>query len=647
MNKFQKISKLKYIKNSALEFIFSLDYIKRKILLITFDYLILLISIIISYFIYKDSTNNNSITIQVISLIYLFTIFSSIPIYLKTGQYKELTRYAGSKELYKLGLRNLSLIIVIIFISLIFSINIPGLFFWFLYWLLISTFSGSLRFFVRDFILNTKKNSNKSINNVIIYGAGKSGAQLLSSLKYSGLYNIVAFFDDDLELLGRTINGIKIESPTKISNYAEKIDQILIAIPSLNSIAKRRIINLFNEYTIPIFQIPSITDITSKKLQFNSLSPISIEDLLERDYVLNNEKLNISNLENRVICVTGAGGSIGSELCHQLIKYKIKKIILFDISESSLYSINKSLLEIVQNSIEIVAILGNACDYLLVLNTFKQHNINIVFHAAAYKHVPLVEGNSIQSISNNVLATRVLCKVSEIERIEQFIFISTDKAVRPTNIMGASKRLSELIVQGFAKINEEKIIEDKSYTFTKYSLVRFGNVLGSSGSVVPLFKEQIAKGGPITLTDPNIIRYFMTISEAVQLVIETSKLAKGGDLFLLDMGKPVLIKSLAEKMIKLSGLTIKSDEQPEGDIEIVITGIRPGEKLFEELLINDESIQTSHPLIYKAYEQFNSYDELSPKIDQLEIYLKRHDLENTLKLLSNLIPEWTSYTKFS
>ena len=333
--------------------------------------------------------------------------------------------------------------------------------------------------------------------------------------------------------------------------------------------------------------------------------------------------------------VTGAGGSIGSELCRQIIKFKPSKLILFERSEISLYKINQELVIPSNESISILPVLGCATNLKFVNKTILDNNIDFIFHAAAYKHVPLLEENALQGIYNNVFSTKCICMAAEKNKsIKGVILISSDKAVRPANIMGASKRLSELVVQAYAQKSQERIFK------TCFSMVRFGNVLGSSGSVVPLFKKQIELGGHITITDPNVIRYFMTITEAAQLVLQASSLSKGGDVFLLDMGEPVKIKQLAEKMISLNSLTIKDKNNCDGDIEIVSTGLRPGEKLFEELLIDSECEKTTHPLIFKAKEKFIHYEILFPKLQLLEQYLLNFDTNASLELLNDLVEEW-------
>tara|TARA_B100000941_G_scaffold255900_1_gene204860 strand:+ start:1 stop:1071 length:1071 start_codon:yes stop_codon:yes gene_type:complete len=352
-------------------------------------------------------------------------------------------------------------------------------------------------------------------------------------------------------------------------------------------------------------------------------------------------------IKNKIILITGGGGSIGSELCRQIIQHIPKKIVILEISEENLYKINEELLQLNIYKIKIVSILGSSSNFKLVNKTIKDNNIDIIFHAAAYKHVPLVELNPIEGIKNNIFSTVAVCEASAKNHIEKLILISTDKSVRPTNIMGASKRVAELVVQAYAEIESAKFKKDITYKETLFSMVRFGNVLGSSGSVVLKFKEQIKSGGPITLTDPNIIRYFMTIKEAAQLVIQSSVLSEGGDIFLLDMGDPVKIYDLAKQMINLSGLSIKNKNNIDGDIEIISSGLRPGEKLYEELLIDAEAEKTEHPLIFRAKENFLIMEEIIPKLENLKKNIDKRNKTQTLKILNELVKEWENQNKIN
>ena len=442
--------------------------------------------------------------------------------------------------------------------------------------------------------------------------------------------------------MGKDHNGIPIYSPSKLDEDVKAIDIVLLAMPSAPRFKRLKIIEKLSSNGFKIMQIPSLSDIADGKATVNTLMPISIEDLLGRKTKLIKNFKKIEQISKKNILVTGAGGSIGSEICKQLLEQNPKKLILLERYEPSLYTINKLLNKhLPKNDTQIIPILGDIdeTEYLKEIDYRKK--INVIFNTAAYKHVPLVEANPIQGIKNNCLSTFNLCELANQIKVDQLIHISTDKAVRPTNVMGATKRFSELIVQSFA--NENKL--DSSEKRLVFSMVRFGNVLNSSGSVVPLFKEQIKNGGPITLTHEEVIRYFMTIPEAARLVIQVSEIAKGGEIFLLDMGKPVKIKVLAEQMIKLSGLTVKDAENPNGDIEIKTTGLRPGEKLYEELLINSKSKKTNHPQIFIGEEDSLNLDEVKRHIESFRIHIKNNDSINALKLLSIIVPEWKKIIK--
>ena len=574
---------------------------------------------------------------QISSLIVIISLLISIPTYLITGQYRSLSSYPGSRIIYQLLGRNGLITIVLSFVIKITNFqSIPTLF-WFVNWLFFTGFQGFARLLIRDILLVNRGNLNKELPCVSIYGAGNAGAVLASSLQKASTHRVINFIDDDKNIQGRTINGIPIISVDEMGLYKESIDQILLAIPSISKGKRRSLYNSLKKFDIPVMIMPSIQELIEEKVSISSLRPIAIEDLLGRGSMTQDTKPLSPYIESKVICVTGAGGSIGSEICRQLIKLNPSKIILLDHSESNLYNVDLELNRHTKNNTILEPVLGNACDSILVREIFKKKKVEIVFHAAAYKHVPLVEINPLQGLYNNFISIKSVCGAAESCSVKKLILISTDKAVRPTNIMGASKRLSEIIVQGFA----EKLFKDSDYKGnTCFSMVRFGNVLNSSGSVIPLFKDQIDKGGPITLTHPEISRYLMTIPEATQLVMQASALAKGGEVFLLDMGNPVKIKSLAEQMINLSGLTLKDSKHPEGDIEIVVTGLRPGEKLFEELLINAKSEPTTHPLIYRANEEFKVGDDFIEKLDSLQKSLEAHEKELSLKLLAELVPEW-------
>lgn len=605
----------------------------RKFILLNLDLFSLALSVIISGFIL-----NLDHTFRISSISSFFTLFFfllALIIYIFTGQYTSITRFINSKIIYKLFLRNTIIITITFFFNYIFFANKSiNLSFWILILFFVSLIQGMLRISARDFLLNRKKKN--SLIRTTIYGCGSAGAQLAESLSISNNYEVKFFLDDDPNLWNRTLKNIKIINPKELKNIKNEIDQVLIAIPSLSNKRLRKIIEKLKDLNISVLKIPSLDELTSREITPNQLRSISPEDLLARDRIKPIKKLIGPDIINHCICVTGAGGSIGSELCRQIASLKPSLLILIDNSEENLYLISNELQEKFGKLINFKPILADAAYYKLIKKLFLTYKVSIIFHAAAYKHVPIVESNPLQGISNNVFSTDAICRAAEESNVKKVILISTDKAVRPTNVMGASKRLAELIIQSYAYKNE-KLSKKKENTKTCYSMVRFGNVLGSSGSVVPLFKKQIALGGPVTVTHKNVIRYFMTIPEAAELVLQSATLAKGGEVFILDMGEPVKIAELAQNMIKLSGLSVKDNDNPKGDIEIIYSGLRDGEKLYEELLIDENSEQTEHPLILKANEKFIKPETLWPKVNLLKEAIINLEQKKVLSLLSELI----------
>ena len=551
-------------------------------------------------------------------------------LYAFTGQYKGLTRYVGSAALYSLAGRNGLLVLLLAGIGVMLRLPMPPRSSWILLWLLLTGFTGAVRFGLRDVLLNLRSIQHKHQLRVAIYGAGEAGAQLAAALRLAGNHKIVTFLDDNPAYWNRTINGVEIQQPQLLKELEDSIDQVLLAIPSLTRSERRRILDDLQSLGIAVLQVPSVDDLTSGRARIDALRPIAIEDLLGRDEAPADLHLLGPGMQDVVVCVTGAGGSIGSELCRQILSLSPARLILLESSEPALYAIEQELSLLLPEEVELQAVLGSVTDLELLKRLFIQKRVDLVFHAAAYKHVPLVEANPLAGLANNVFSTHKICLAAMAAGVRQVVLISTDKAVRPTNVMGASKRLAEMVLQAHA-------VEGSNVLF---AMVRFGNVLGSSGSVVPLFRRQIAAGGPITLTHPEIIRYFMTIPEAATLVLQASVLAQGGDLFLLDMGQPVRIKDLAEQMVRLSGLSIRDSLNPGGDIEIVCTGLRPGEKLYEELLIDAESQPTVHPLIYRAEERALPPEQLWPELCKMEEAIAAQNVDVALDLLAVLVPEW-------
>lgn len=457
---------------------------------------------------------------------------------------------------------------------------------------------------------------------VAIYGAGLAGQQIAAALFRSDDYLPVCFIDDKASLQGQSLSGLSIYSPKRVSNKLGKfqIEEILLAMPSVGRARKKEIIESFELADVKIMELPGVTQLVDGQVKVSDIREVDIIDLLGRDPVPPKAELLEKNIQDKVVMVTGAGGSIGSELCRQIVKHQPKLLVLFEMSEFALYSIDREL----QNSaVQIVPVLGSVTNQAKLERVLQEYQVQTVYHAAAYKHVPLVEANPFEGIYNTSIGTARSVDAAVNQGVETFVLISTDKAVRPTNVMGASKRMAELYCQGLASTNPK----------TQISIVRFGNVLGSSGSVVPLFKKQIATGGPVTVTHPDVTRYFMTIPEAAQLVIQAGAMGTGGDVFLLDMGEPVKIVDLAKQMIRLSGFK-PMDEKSLGDIEIQFTGLRPGEKLYEELLIDHENVEkTEHQRILKSYEIFYSYNEIFNIFNDLKVYTNENQISELLSIL--------------
>lgn len=486
-------------------------------------------------------------------------------------------------------------------------------------------FVGGSRLLVRA-VVHAK--ARKSNHKVLIYGAGASGRQLLLALENSVEYRAAAFIDDDPSLHGVMIKDVRVYPPEDIEFVLNRysISRVLLALPSASRTTRATILTRLEPLNVPVLTIPGMADLVDGKMKIDELQDVKIEDLLGRDPVTPVQSLMAANITGKVVMVTGAGGSIGSELCRQIIRQSPAVLIMFEISEYALYEIDKELtIKAKQNNLDVrlIPLLGSVLDRQRLDAILSMFNVETLYHAAAYKHVPLVEFNVVEGVRNNVFGTWHTAEAAIAAGVKNFVLISTDKAVRPTNVMGTTKRLAELVLQALAK----------RQTATRFCMVRFGNVLGSSGSVVPLFRKQIKQGGPITLTHEDITRYFMTIPEASQLVIQAGAMGTGGDVFVLDMGEPVRIYDLAMKMIHLSGLQPKTKLQPEGDIEIKITGLRPGEKLYEELLIGGKEAPTKHPRIKTAQEVCLSWDEMQALLLELSRACQHYDLEAIRQLM--------------
>ncbi|HVQ10737.1 MAG TPA: nucleoside-diphosphate sugar epimerase/dehydratase [Methyloceanibacter sp.] len=475
--------------------------------------------------------------------------------------------------------------------------------------------------------------------NVIIYGAGTTGIQLLRALNETGGYNMVAFIDNNPSLAGQVVHGVKVLRPGKIGKVitTENVKEVLLAMPSALRSERRAAIKALEPFPVVVKTLPALEEIASGHVEVTDLRPIEVEDLLGRDPVAPELELLTGHVKDKVVMITGAGGSIGSELTRQLLELGPKALVLFELSEVALYEIEMEIEELKWRRLKepdavpladtkIVPVLGSVLDRNIVARTIGTFGVEVIYHAAAYKHVPLVEANPFTGVQNNTFGTLALAEVAKDAGVERFVLVSSDKAVRPTNVMGASKRLAELILQALAdpRMGEPRVAEPRGKA-TVFTMVRFGNVLDSSGSVVKRFRNQIQGGGPVTVTHPEIIRYFMSIPEAAQLVIQAGAMASGGEVFVLDMGTPVKIDDLARTMVRLSGLEVRDENNPDGDIAIEYIGLRRGEKLYEELLIGENTTGTSHPRIFKNSEPVLAYAELVAALERLDDAIQRHD----------------------
>jgi len=582
----------------------------------------------------------------------------AIPIFMRFSLYRSVIRYIGFRGLWSIvQATSLYALIWSVFGILIAVEGIPRSVV-LINWLLIIIIICGSRMLGRWLLseVQNKKTSSRS-NNVIIYGAGSAGRQLSIALTQSIDYDPVAFIDDNIELYRQSINGIEVVSRNDLNSLIEKknVTEVLLAIPSLSQVQRNEIINFLESYQIHVRSLPGMSELVQGKLKIADLREVSIKDLLGREPIVPNKDLMSLNIANKVVMVTGAGGSIGSELCRQILFLKPKVLILFEQSEFALYRINKELLDIGISNVEILPMLGSVNNSKRLNHIMKYLDLNTIYHAAAYKHVPMVEFNNAEGVSNNVFGTLTCAQVAIENGVETFVLISTDKAVRPTNTMGATKRMAEMILQALAnnqnlseRNSQENHEKDLIKQFnTRFSIVRFGNVLNSSGSVIPLFNEQIKEGGPITVTDVNITRYFMSIPEAVQLVIQAGSMTKGCDVYVLNMGEPVRIVDLAKKLIHLNGLKIKDKVNPDGDIEIKFTGLRPGEKLYEELLIGENVFETENPMIMRAEEEMLPWNDLKSIIDELEVAIEGCDNKKLRHLLIKAVPGFKPQSKIT
>jgi FlaA1/EpsC-like NDP-sugar epimerase len=584
----------------------------------------------------------------------------ALPIFITSGLYRAIFRYSGLPAMVAVGRAMLLYGVAFAAIFTFWGVDgVPrtvGLIQPILLLLLVGASRAAARVWLGG--LYHQQLRKASLPQALIYGAGSAGRQLASAMASSPEIRVVGFLDDDDRLHGHVLNGLPIYNPADLFEVlsVSSITDVLLALPSVSRQRRNEILNELKPHKVAVRTLPGLSDIATGKVSLSDVRELDIDDLLGREPVKPNGLLLNLNTHHKTVLVTGAGGSIGSELCRQILKTNPKQLLLVEMSEFALYQIHRELQALLagerpdvaepeegatkaidatleaadtsQAEIEIVPLLASVCDEVRmheIMDTWKPHTL---YHAAAYKHVPLVEHNPAEGVRNNVWGTRVCAEAAMRHSVRNFVLVSTDKAVRPTNIMGATKRLAEMVLQALAEVNAAVAAQGGRAPTAKttFSMVRFGNVLGSSGSVVPLFREQIKNGGPITLTHADITRYFMTIPEAAQLVIQAGAMGQGGDVFVLDMGQPVKIIDLARRMVELSGMTVRDELHPDGDIELTVTGLRPGEKLYEELLIGDNPKPTQHPRIMKAHEQFLSWPQLGQKLNALSIAMSVNDV---------------------
>lgn len=603
-------------------FFFNLERWKKRIFIMLLDFLLIPIAVWVSFALrlgtWEPPLNDGAWMLMLAPIIML-------PIFIHLGLYRAVIRFIGGQQAVMAVLKGITLSTMILALIAVLANwdGIPRSIF-LIYWGTSFIFIGGSRYLIRLIYAYHYSKSEKL--HIAIYGAGEAGIQLANALARNSDYRAVAYIDDNPTLNKAIIQGLQVYKPTQLLSLVEKmqVSQVFLAMPSLTKIRKSEILQFLEPFPLHVLTIPNMSELISGERRIDEVREIEVDELLGRDPVEPDQELLSICIENKVVMVTGAGGSIGSELCRQIIQLKPSKLVLFESSEFALYSIENELITLLQTQLStfnkecLIPVLGTVQNQYRLEDIIQQYKVNTLYHAAAYKHVPLVEHNPIEGILNNTFGTLYAALAAKNCKVRHFVLISTDKAVRPTNVMGASKRMAEMILQALAQQPSQTI----------FSMVRFGNVLGSSGSVVPLFRKQIQVGGPITITHPDIIRYFMTIPEAALLVIQAGALARGGEVFLLDMGEPVKIIDLAKRMVHLSGYSVRDETNPNGNIELKFTGLRPGEKLYEELLIDSEADKTSHPKIFKAHEDYITWKNLESVINDLNTYCQQKDFEH-------------------
>ncbi|MDH6186349.1 nucleoside-diphosphate sugar epimerase/dehydratase [Polaromonas sp. CG_23.6] len=592
----------------------------KRVFVIALDLVLTLVSVWIAFYLRVDQTG---LPVAQQAYVYLLAPVLALPVFVRFGLYRAIFRYTGMAALATtakaVALYALLFFVALLFFKWDFVPRTLGLIQPMLLLLLVGTSRAMARFWLAGW----SSKARHAVGRLLIYGAGEAGVETASALAVARQFVLLGFVDDDKKKAGRSINGVDIMSPAEVADAVERmgITDILLAMPSLDRARRNEIIASLRELPVHVRTLPGMGDLASGRVAIQDFQELDVEDLLGRPSVPPDSSLLARNLADQVVLVTGAGGSIGSELCRQILQEKPRQLVLVELSEFALYTIHRELLGLCAEhrlQVEVTPLLASVGNFGRLKEIFQLYRPATVYHAAAYKHVPLVESNPSEGVLNNVFGTLNAARAAMESGTAHFVLISTDKAVRPTNVMGATKRMAELVLQALAASPAVRFVSpDGSYSpdvpnRTVFAMVRFGNVLGSSGSVVPLFRKQLRDGGPLTVTHPEVTRYFMTIPEAAQLVLQAGAMAQGGDVFVLDMGSPLRIVDLARRMAQLSGLSLRDADNPEGDIEIKITGLRPGEKLYEELLIGDNPEKTAHQRIMKAHEDFVPWSELAP-----------------------------------
>jgi FlaA1/EpsC-like NDP-sugar epimerase len=564
---------------------------------------------------------------------YVVVLGVSIPTFIRFGLYRAVIRFLGHQAVFAVALAVAISGVLLGVLGYVFHIpELSGSVVTIYSCLALLHVAGS-RFVVRYYLLTRHVQPTEA--RVAIYGAGEAGARLSTVLSTTRAFDPLVFIDDNRSLHGRMVNGIKVFAPEQLPFLIKdkNIDRVLLALPSLSRRRRREILSSLEPLGVHVQTVPEFEQLVTGNAKVEDIREVDVSDLLGRDSVPPNPGLFEACIRDRVVMVTGAGGSIGSELCRQIIGLGPKRLVLFEMSELALYNIQRELRTVAEQHgypVELIALIGNGHHKQRLHEIFQAYRVQTVYHAAAYKHVPIVEQNVMEGIYNNVVATYNTAEAAHETEVETFVLVSTDKAVNPTNVMGATKRFAEMVLQGLHRRGSK----------TRFCMVRFGNVLASSGSVVPLFNEQIKAGGPVTVTHPEVIRYFMTIPEAAQLVIQAGSMADGGEVFVLDMGKPVRICDLARRMIHLMGMTVRDEQHPDGDIEIAFTGLRPAEKLYEELLIGNNVTGTQHPMILRAVEHSLPWERVQWMLEELLGAMNRLDCARALQILSEMVVEY-------